>query len=427
MRRLKIKAGALQLTTFIIVVIALLLAAFILFVHTHKQFQLQSDVIIDTTKLADVGIDYTLQHAIKLGDTVSVSANNEEDKTLKVHRSFWGVFEQVLSTASIKNKRFQKIALVGAVQPKNNRTALYVQDNNKPLVVVGDTKIEGDAYLPKQGVKPGYIAGEPYFGKQLVYGPTHISSKLPELSAEVSNSISQLKQVYTRLSQDQFLNIEDAGSYSNSFFEPPKMVFSNHVISLINAQLTGHILVQSKSKIVIHKSSQLKDVILIAPEIEIRPNTKGHFQAIASKEILIGNNVQLNYPSALVVQEKQDTQKENSVIRPNEEEHKISIGQNAVVKGLVLFLAQDKPNNHKTHILLKENAVVYGELYNTLNTELQGLIYGSVFTNNFIANQSGAVYQNHMYNGTVNVHELSEEYIGLLFNDSKKDVMKWLY
>ena len=38
---LKVKAGALQLTMFIVVVIALLLTAFIILIHTHKRFRLQ--------------------------------------------------------------------------------------------------------------------------------------------------------------------------------------------------------------------------------------------------------------------------------------------------------------------------------------------------------------------------------------------------
>lgn len=427
MFRLKLKAGALQLTTFIIVVIALLLTAFILLVHVHKQFQLQSDFIIETTKQSNDGMDYVLQNSIPLSDTTTIRLDSEDYKTLKVYRGFWGVFEKVTSTATIKNKRFQKIALIGSKQPESNRSALYIQENNKPLVLVGNTKIEGLAYLPKQGVKPGYISGQSYYGSRLIYGPTRVASKLPKLSSDITKSISQLESTSSTLHQDQFLDIQEGNVYSNSFLNPLQIVYSNTEIDLKQVELTGYIVVQSKSKITVHPSAKLKDVILVAPKIEIQANTVGSFQALASKEILVGNNVQLSYPSALVVKEKQETQKETYTNNLNEEEHNITIEQDAMIKGLVLFIGQDRPNNYSPQILLKENATVYGEIYNIQNTELQGTVYGSVFTNNFIANQSGSVYQNHIYNGTITVNELPQEYIGLLFEDSKKGVMKWLY
>ena len=220
MLRLKLKAGALQLTTFIIVVIALLLTAFILLVHVHKQFQVQSDFIVETTKQSNDGMDYALQNSILLNDTTTIRLDSEDYKTLKVYRSFWGVFEIVVSTATIKNNRFQKIALIGSKQPESNRSALYIQDNNKPLVLVGNTKIEGLAYLPKQGVKPGYIGGQSYYGSQLIHGSTRVSSILPKLSTDIVNAISELENINSSLKQDQFLNDQQGSQYSNSFLNP---------------------------------------------------------------------------------------------------------------------------------------------------------------------------------------------------------------
>ena len=52
---IKLKAGALQLTLFIAIIIAVLLTSFILLVHTHKKFNIQSDLIIETLKNADKG------------------------------------------------------------------------------------------------------------------------------------------------------------------------------------------------------------------------------------------------------------------------------------------------------------------------------------------------------------------------------------
>lgn len=423
---LKLKAGALQLTIFIIVIIAVLLTAFILLVHTHKQFQIQSDFIVETTSQSNSGIEYVLHNSIRLNDTTIVNLNDEDYKKLKVHRGFWGVFEKVTSVSRIKNKRFEKIALIGSKQMDNYRTALYVQDNNKPLVLVGDTKIEGVAYVPKQGVRPGYISGQSYFGSKLIYGQTRASSILPKIFPETINQIKLLEHQLSKIHQSQFLNIENDEQYANSFAKPLKMVFSNNRIDLMKIELTGHIVVQSKSKIVVHASSKLKDIVLIAPEIEIRNNVVGNFQAISSKQINVGSNVMLNYPSALLLNEKEEIQKQDN-LSVAVDQNRITINNNSTVKGLMLFLGKENQNNYKVQIELKEKATIYGELYCNQNTELKGTVYGTVYTNNFIANQSGSVYQNHIYNGTIIIDELPKEYVGMPFINSKKEVLKWLY
>ena len=118
---LKLKAGALQLTLFIAVVIALLLTAFILLVQTHKRFSVQNDFIIETIQNTNTGINHTLDNVLRLNDTISIDLKDEDYKSLKVHREFWGVFEKVISISKIKNNTIKKVAIIGGVQPKKDR------------------------------------------------------------------------------------------------------------------------------------------------------------------------------------------------------------------------------------------------------------------------------------------------------------------
>lgn len=427
---LKLKAGALQLTLFIAVVIALLLSAFILLIQTHKRFKIQTDFIIETSRNTNKGIDFALNNKIRLNDTTAIDLKDKDYKSLKVHREYWGVFEKVTAVSKIKKNTLRKVALIGGTQSENNRTALYIQDNNKPLVLVGKTKIEGVAYLPRQGVKPGTISGKSYYGSQLIYGATRVSSNLPKLFSETSAQINTIENQVSRISQEQFLNIEKGKTYTNSFLKPTQVFFSNDVIRLNTVTLTGNIIVQSKSRIIVEASSKLKDVILIAPEIEIKNQVNGNFQAIASKTITVGENVALEYPSALILKEKEIPKAvTSSAVEKSQTRtlNKIIIEDGSSIHGLVVYLGIPKTSNHNVQIELKEKSTVKGEVYCNQNLELKGTVYGSVYTNNFIAKQSGSVYQNHIYNGTIIVNELPEEYIGLPFNNSKKDVLKWLY
>lgn len=418
----KVKAGALQLTLFIVVVIALLLASFLIFVHTYTQFNVQSDFVIETVQDANNGIQHTLYTHVPLNDSLSFQHNAEDYKTLKITRTYWGFFEKVFSEASIKNYKFEKVALIGGKQPKLNRTALFLEDNNKPLVVVGKTKIGGLAYLPERGIKTGHISGHSYYGDRLVHGSIRKSSQFPKVSSEL---IEHLKNISTE-EWANFIDISKSQTFKNSFFEPLQLVYSPDEIYLEDISLIGHIMVQSHTAIVVRSSSNLKDIVLMAPKIEIEDNVIGTFQVIASESITVGNNCKMNYPSALVVYN-------DGTVIPREHEkldfknNAITIDTGTTINGVVFWNVTSMARNYEPQILINENAVVNGEVFCNSNLELKGSVNGTIYTSNFVAKQSGSIYQNHIYNGTVSIDGLPQEYIGLPFETSKKGIMKWLY
>lgn len=421
MKLKKIKAGALQSTLFISVVIAILLSAFILLIQLHKRFDIQTKFIQETVGNANDGVNYVLFNNVAIKDSISVNLQDEDYKSLKIYRDYWGVFEKVTSVSKIKTNRIEKVAFIGGIQPKDNRLALYLEDQNKPLVLVGHTKIAGVAYLPQQGVKPGNIAGHSYYGTDLIYGQKRTSNRLPMLFSEFYNSLTSPKLE----SNNEFIDISRNRNVSNSFLKPVKTIYSTNDIYLAQIKLTGHIQVISQTKIIVEVSSQLKDVVLIAPEIEIKNQVNGVFQSLATNKITVGENCTLNYPSALILKTKKPIQGQEL-----ENENRLSeirIGEGSIIKGLVVYHGEATKNNHKAQLIIEENAFVKGEAYCNLNLELKGTVQGSVFASNFIANQSGSIYQNHIYNGNISIDDLPIQYVGLTFEDSKKGVMKWLY
>ena len=421
MKLKKIKAGALQSTLFISVVIAILLSAFILLIQLHKRFDIQTKFIQETVGNANDGVNYVLFNNVTLRDSVSINLNDEDYKSLKVYKDYWGIFEKVRSVSKIKTNRIEKVAFIGGIQPKENRLALYLEDKNKPLVLVGHTKISGIAYLPQQGVKPGNIAGHSYYGTDLIYGQKRTSNRLPKLVSEFYTPLTSPSIE----SKKDFIDISRDRNVSNSFLKPVKTIFSNNEIYLSQIKLTGHIQVISKTKIIVDATSQLKDVVLIAPEIEIKNQVNGVFQSLATIKITVGENCILNYPSALIIKTKKAIEgsgTENEAILSE-----IQIGEGSVVNGLVVYHGEPTKNNHKAQLIIEENAFVQGEVHSNSNLELKGTVQGSVFASNFIANQSGSIYQNHIYNGNIISDDLPIQYVGLTFEDSKKGVMKWLY
>lgn len=419
----KLRAGALQFAMFVVVVIALLLAAFIVLVHTYKQFKIQTDFVLETANNANKGMDYLLEHDVIQEDTLVLNLNDADYKTLKVYQDYWGLFEKGTAISKIKYKQFKKIALIGASQAEIYRTALYLEENNRPLSLVGNTKIQGVAYLPKQGVRTGNISGHSYYGSSLINGATRESSELPKIKSGILKQLSNIDEEFNEVNQDQFLNIDRQSAFKNSFFNPLRVVYSPGLIDLSGVSLTGHILVQSKNKIMVDASSTLQDVILVAPIVELKDHVKGTFQVFATKELTVGSNCELNYPSALVL--KEDKQMGSEGINNAEETPFIKINKGSTVKGTIVYLGKTK--NYKPQVVINENAKIIGEVYCDRNLELLGDVYGSVFTSGFVAVQSGSVFQNHIYNGNILVDELPQEYVGLQLETSKKDIAKWLY
>lgn len=421
----KLKAGALQLTLHIVIVIGLLLAAFVLLVHIQKRFKLQTSFVKETIENCDRGINYILTNTVTSKDTISINLRDEAYKALKVHKSYWGVFEKAHVVSNIKTHQFKKTALIGGTQLELNRPSLYLEDTKTPLVLVGKSKIEGVAYLPAQGVKSGYISGESYNGSQLIYGRSKVISTFPKLPSEWLSYLKTIELTGTRVENNQYLQVESNESYSNSFSKSTQLIYGISTLNLSGIALTGNIIVQSKSQIIIDASSSLKDVILIAPKIIIKDNVKGNFQAIASKIISVGKNVELSYPSSLILNEKQTPQIVSSYLQ--QPDVPIEIKDNSTIVGQIIFNGKPKTNNYNSQIYISDSATVKGEVYCNQNVELLGRIEGTAFVHNFLVHKGGSIYQNHIYNGEILINKLPQEYAGISFKTSKKAVAKWLY
>jgi len=290
-----------------------------------------------------------------------------------------------------------------------------------PLIIVGNTKIEGTSFIPKQGVKAGNISGNSYYGTSLIYGNTRKSAqKLP-----TPKNLNQFNNKnYIDIFKREQLIVFKIGisSYKNSFLEPTKLLYDNAPIHLSGIQLTGNIIIQSESAITIDNSALLKDVVLIAPKIDILDEVKGTFQAIASASITVGKNCLLEYPSALLLK---TTSKSISDI----ENQQIFFGPNSSLKGIIAYVGEDiqQKQRFKPQLVIEKGAIVHGEVFCEANTELKGAVYGSLYTSRFISSTAGSVYLNHIFNGQITATALPDEYVGLTFDTNKREIAKWLY
>ena len=181
----KINAGALQFTLFIGVLIALMLASFLLLSHINKTFQQKTDMLLETIQLADDGIAWASGYSSYVDKVTNNQYPDLKDyQSLVMTSTYWGTFEWIKSTAYSKKYSFERNALFGGRQNSEARNAITLPNTFSPLVVVGNTQITGDVTLSEYGVKAGSMGSAYYTGKQLINGKINQnnSEKLTELT-----------------------------------------------------------------------------------------------------------------------------------------------------------------------------------------------------------------------------------------------------
>ena len=420
----KVKAGALQFTIFISVLIALILTAFFLLNHIHQTFGKQGNLVKETIHLADEGIVWARGGETKLGIYEIPYPGLRDFQFLTVDSKYWGAFQWVKSKAKSKAYSFEKNALLGGAEYQQEHFALIMSNTFSPLVIVGQTHIVGDVQISEKGIKAGNMGGSFFQGEQLVKGKIkHRNGTIPQLPKDFE--INLKNWIY-----DRFPNKADEvfwkqpKAFHNSFTQKTSWLYSKQPIYLDDEKYTGNLIIKSEKKISVSPLTQLDKVILIAPEIEIQNGFHGNLQAFATENILLQPNTRLNYPSVLVLYPKMNSEKignkENSI-------RQIKLVKNARLKGCVFYLGEYTNQNLEAEIFLDNNSQIVGEIYNTQSTELKGSIAGSVYTKSFVAHEFGSVYRNHIYNGNINARELHEKYAGILLKGKRKDVAQWLF
>lgn len=403
-----------QFAILVSVVVAIILSCFLLLTNTFNSFSVRSNQVLSNIENSNSGILYLLGHEDVIVDSTVVVIG---DVPVSLSKTYWGSFEKVKSAAGKRSNRQEKHALLGAAE-KKEATSIYLEDNDLPLVLAGNTRIEGNAYTPQNIIKPGNISGDYFQGANLVHGKRYSSEReLPNLDLNWKNYISEMAG-FLPGTEETVVELEDI---KNSFSDKRIVVFENSKITL-DQQLIGNIIIKSEKEIEVTSFAGLDQVLLMAPKVTVNPNFRGNLHIIAG-EVYLRENVFFEYPSSVIVVQKPSLEGvEHLRYSP-----KISIGENSVFQGNIIYLDSGERRESKNDLLIEKGAMVEGYVYCEGYTELKGTVLGSIYTKYFMANQSGSIYINHIYNGKVLTEQIKPEMGGLLVEGRKKNIATWLY
>lgn len=345
-------------------------------------------------------------------DKNNYSINNENEVTIE--KELWGLFSigkvESLVKSSLLPDTLKACFILGAKADISRNSALYLTDKNTALTLSGNTKIIGDAQLPKAGVKKGNLEGQAYMNDKLIYGNQTLSDVI--LPAINKNRFESIFNYYlSDFDATPFLEQE------NISFTSPLSIHRAKKMQLSRVHLKGHIMLIANQEIVVDSSAILEDVILIAPKIKFKKGFKGNVQAYAFNSIETEKKCHFNYPSILAVLNKDDSDEDKFLILGTENSFAGSI-----------FAYSLKYNPKDTKVIIEENTTIMGQIHADGELTLKGDVTGCVTVNSFSLKTTSGTYKNNLLNATIDRNSLSEDFLFPLTGreEEQQKILKWV-
>lgn len=413
-----LKAYSLVYALLLSLLIGMTSVSLVLYQHLYRVQAQRWETTERLVYTSQLGMKVLMQNQSPLVGSAQMQVDlfgDKRDSVLLEQRS-WGLFELATATAFKRKQTHRRQALVGRL-PAPSEPALYLSDRNKALALCGRTIIKGTVYLPKAGVKRAYIEGKSFVGKQLIDGKRELAKRhLPDLSAVVEEAALVLEQssaTDSLVSWDFF----DITAHHQSWHKKRLVIESTDRIILDREQLSGQIVIRSDVEIIIGSGSRLTDVILVAPRIEIERGFNGSLQAFASEELLVDEQVTLEYPSVAGI-----------LRNKTGDAPTLTLSAKSRINGIVFLKAPAVPTGRQPLVEILENATVQGQVYVKGNLALLGEIEGSVYCSAFELKTNSASYENHLLDASIDHSKRPSAFVGInmLENGGQKAIVKWL-
>jgi cytoskeletal protein CcmA (bactofilin family) len=378
---------------------------------------------MEAQKAARIG---RLSDNLKSGIAVLLSTDSTSDDTLRaidisgkqedsilVGKSSWGAFDLNIIKAFISKDTLKQVFLSGSLFA--DPSAIYLADEDRPLLLSGSTMISGDVEVPRSGIRAAYVDGKPYISKKLVNGRTKESARvLPSLN------IPLISRLVTRFEKEGG-KLPALDTLENSFFNDVAIYkLQGDDCELKPKLISGRIIIIADSTLTIKSGTTLRNIQIYAPSIIIEGGFKGDCQLFARDSIIMGKDCEFQYPSFAGV-----FKSENTTVQP-----KVSLGDGSHFSG-ILFTYERKRSELQTLISIGKNCILKGQVYASgyIKLDKPVNIAGKVYTTRFIMQTPATLYENYLIDVSIDRKSLSKYYLtSSLFEikNEEQKVLQWL-
>ncbi|WNM19466.1 hypothetical protein [Flavobacterium capsici] len=398
MTNLRIRANSLLYAIYVCLLVSIICTALLYYSNLYnllnQHYNIKEDLYIQNQS--------ALTFYLNSGNPDTILEDSETGVTSFSKKINYGLLEIDIISSIFKNDTISSAYFTGCYT--NDKTALFLTNFSNQLSYSGLVKIIGSKKLPSKNISEKFTSNQVNSLKSI--GNIDLSeNNLPAINLEFKKFIDNTKGQIVQLKDVTRVN---DSIYYNSFFN--KTIEINIGLhKLQNIIIKGNFILHNKDSLTISSTAILEDVIIKSPIVKIEENVKGTFQVFSTKKIEVNNNVQLKYPSALIICNESD---ENS---------SLVIGESSSIYGAVVLFGSPINKIDQNEVVLKENTLIVGDVYCTGKFMPNGKIYGSIYTNRIFTNTKTATYQNCIMNTEIDITKRPGYYISFpIFNSNDK-------
>jgi len=411
-RKIRVRGSALIITVVISLIILILISSIILLGSVNRKYQSVFKIENRLQNNLESAMSLILADTSLKESSASIDLFSSGTDSVYVKKELWGLYQ--LASARAHLNRFAKEVsfLYGSPLPSYMDGCIYMADHQKPLSIVGKTKLTGDVFISNAGLQASYIDQRGFEYAALLSGHIKQSQKyLPPIRQEGTDYLYNLLDT----SKIDIDHVVLPDSLHKSFSEPPVVLVAKAPIYIDNRIFKGHIIIKSGEMIHVSARNELNDIILVAPFVKIDSGFRGTIQVIASKELETGADCHFDYPSSLVLLKG----------RQLHQQSKLTFGSRSVLQGHILTLCDSK-DDLKT--LVELAGAVTGITYVSGYLSVKAPINGVVLTDYFVHRTLSNVYENYLVDVDINRKNLSAFFISTPFfeSNSQRGIVQWL-
>lgn len=395
----KLKASSLLQAVFVCLLIGALCFGMLLLSSHNSLFQKRTLQKSQLQLTNDAALQLVLSKIAKTERGMSEMSIFENHVNTEINVRDWGFFKVIGAKTYHKTDTVQKSLLVGELTKAT--TALYVSNYDKILSMAGNVHITGNVCIPKGMYEKKNIHGE----------QTNVFIKGIQKVSE--DRLPKLRKMNTEIIPESaiLLPIEAIGKekkYVRTFDKGTQVFTSNDLSFLEGKTVKGNIIFQSNGTLILRSSMKLEDVIIKAKKVVVEKGFSGNIQIIASNSVIIEDQVQLKYPSSILIQQSKDAAK-------------IVIGKESILIGGIIISNSDHKTALKSTVFIDAKTTVVGTVYCHGALELRGSVYGSVFADRLHTETNATNYSNLLMNAVIDIDQLPKNFIGIpLFAPNRK-------
>ncbi|QKJ31052.1 hypothetical protein HQ865_15250 [Mucilaginibacter mali] len=365
-------------------------------------------------------VNYLLAGHTEWDTPKKISLFGKDNDSVQIEKKLWGVYDMGIVRAFIQSDTLYKVFTMAHPVDSAKWAVLYLIDEDRSLSVSGKTMINGNAFVPKSGIRTAYVENKPYSGdKRIITGHQYNSDKqLPPLKQD---RLQLLNKFQTDKHPNDSLLLKDDSVYG-SFLKATRFIqLKKRPYTLQNIKLEGNIVILSDTLITVDSTALLKNVIVFARAIVVKSGFKGNCQLFASDSVSIGRRCRFDYPSCA------------GIIRLNESKGQeiLRLSDQSSFSGLLFTYEQKSRPQMLPFIELGKNTTVSGQIYaqGTLGLHDGVVVNGSAFTSRFFYQSTYTRYENYLINTKLDMAGLSRYYLApdvVPVTRNPQKIMQWL-